>query len=167
MQEYFQILRDTLLGWDVPAWQRSKKRKAVTTSKFWFFDHGVVRHLRGTGRMHAPSPEFGHTFEAWIGNELKTWCDYRGKGAELCFWRSRAGSEVDFVVGDEVAVEVKASTNVTDRHLGGITALKEEGLLKRYVVVCQETRRRVVDGIEILPWRMFIDELWGNRLVRG
>lgn len=167
VQEYFQILRDTLLGWDVPVWQRTKKRKAVATPKFWFFDWGVVRHLRGTGRVKAPSPEFGHAFEAWIGHELKTWCDYRGNGAELCFWRSRTGHEVDFVVGDQVAVEVKATTNVTERHVAGLAALREEGLLKRYVVVCQETRRRTADGIEILPWRAFADELWDGRLVRG
>lgn len=167
VQEYFQILRDTLLGWDVPAWQKTKRRKPVATAKFWFFDWGVVRHLRGTGKVRAPSPEFGHAFEAWVGHELKTWCDYRGGGASLCYWRSRSGHEVDFVVGDESAVEVKSSANVTDRHLAGIAALKEEGLLKRHIVVCRETRRRVVDGIEILPWRAFMDELWSDRLVRG
>lgn len=164
VQEYFQILRDTLIGWDVPAWQRTKKRKAVATAKFWFFDWGVVRKLRGTGRVAHPSPEFGHAFEAWIGHELKTWCDYRGQGAELCYWRSRSGHEVDFVVADEVAVEVKATTNVTARHLTGLQALREEGLLKRYVLVCQERRRRIVDGIEILPWRVFAEELWSEGL---
>jgi uncharacterized protein len=165
VQEYFQILRDTLLGWDVPVWQRTKKRKAVTTSKFLFFDWGVVRHLRGTGEVKSPSPEFGHAFEAWVGHELKTWCDYRGQGAELCFWRSRGGHEVDFLVGDELAIEVKATTNANARDVAGLVALREESLLKRYVVVCQETRRRVVDGIEILPWRVFADELWSDRLV--
>ena len=165
VQEYFQILRDTLLGWDLPAWQRTRRRKPVATAKFLFFDCGVVRHLRGTGRVRSPSPEFGHAFEAWIGHELKTWCDYRGKGAELCYWRSRAGDEVDFIVGDEVAVEVKAAANISDRHLAGVRALQEEGMLKRHLVVCQETRRRVVGGIEILPWRTFIDEVWSDRLV--
>ncbi len=167
VQEYFQILRDTLLGWDLPVWQRTKKRKAVATSKFCFFDWGVVRHLRGTGRVKSPSPEFGHAFEAWIGHEVKTWCDYRGQGRALSYWRSRGGHEVDFVVGDEVAIEVKAATNVSDRHLAGLVALREEALLKRYVVVCQETRRRVVHGIEILPWRAFAEELWSDRLARG
>ena len=164
VQEYFQILRDTLIGWDVPAWQRTKKRKAVATAKFWFFDWGVVRQLRGTGRVAMPSPEFGHAFEAWIGHELKTWCDYRGQGAELCYWRSRSGHEVDFIVADEVAIEVKATTNVTARHLAGLQALREEALLKRYLLVCHEQRRRIVDGIEILPWRAFAAELWSNGL---
>jgi predicted AAA+ superfamily ATPase len=164
-QEYFQILRDTLLGWDLPAWQRSKKRKPVATAKFQLFDHGVVRSLRGTGRVQPQSPEYGHAFESWIGHELKTWCDYRGKGAELAFWRSRTNHEVDFVLGNEVAVEAKSSANITDRHLHGIAALQEEGLLRRYIVVCQEPRLRVVSGIEVLPWREFMDELWSDRLL--
>jgi len=167
VQGYFQILRDTLLGWDLPVWQKSRKRKAVATAKFQFFDWGVVRHLRGTGRVKSPSPEFGHAFEAWIGHELKTWCDYQGHGAELCYWRAESGHEVDFVVGDAVAVEVKAASNITDRHLAGIVALRQEALLRRHVVVCQETRRRTVGGIEILPWRAFMDELWDGRLLRG
>jgi len=166
VQEYFQILRDTLLGWDVPCWQRTKKRKAVATAKFWFFDWGVVRQLRGTTRVKSPSPEFGHAFEAWIGHELKTWCDYRGGGAELCYWRSRTGHEVDFVVGDQVAIEVKATTTVDSRDLTGLVALREELLLERLIVVCQEDRRRVVDGIEVLPWREFAEELWADQLVQ-
>ncbi|MGE0144936.1 MAG: ATP-binding protein [Planctomycetota bacterium] len=166
VQEYFQILRDTLIGWDLPVWQRTKKRKAVATSKFQFFDIGVARQLRGTGRVQAPSPEFGHALDAWVGHELKTWCDYRGQGAELCYWRSRAGQEVDFIVGDAIAIEVKATDNVTDRHTKGLRALREEGLQRRYLVVSQESRPRVVDGIEVLPWREFAEQLWGDRLLR-
>jgi predicted AAA+ superfamily ATPase len=167
VQEYFQILRDTLLGRDIPVWQKTKKRKAVTTAKFRLFDWGVVRHLRGTGRVKSPSPEFGHAFEAWIGHELDTWCAYRGSGATLCFWRSRNDDEVDFVIGDQVAVEVKATDNVTDRHLAGLVALQGEGLLRRHVLVCQEKRRSTVGGIEVMPWRAFMEELWDDRLVRG
>lgn len=161
VQEYFQILRDTLVGWDVPAWQETRKRKAVATSKFYLFDPGVVRHLRGTGRVAAPSPEFGHAFESWVGHELKTWADYNGD-IDLCYWRSRTGFEVDFVLGSQTAIEVKASEVVHDRHLRGLVALQEEGLLANHVLVCREKRPRVVGGIRVLPWRDFIDALWAG-----
>jgi|JRYL01.1.fsa_nt_gb predicted AAA+ superfamily ATPase len=167
VQEYFQILRDTLLGWDLPCWQRTRKRKAVATAKFQFFDWGVVRHLRGTGRVRMPSPEFGHAFEAWVGHELKTWCDYRGGGAQLAYWRTQRGDEVDYVIGDRVAVEVKATENVTDRHLAGLFALREENLLDRHLLVCREPRRRTVRGVEVVPWPEFMAELWSDRLLRS
>ena len=87
-------------------------------------------------------------------SELRVSC------AELGYWRSRAGQEVDFIVGDAIAIEVKATDNVTDRHTKGMRALREEGLLRRYLMVCQESRPRVADGIEVLPWREFAVQLW-------
>jgi hypothetical protein len=51
---------------------------------------------------------------------------------------------------------------VGDRDLRGLRALKEEGLLKRYVVVSLEARSRTVDGIQILPWKEFLDRLWAG-----
>ena len=41
-------------------------------------------------------------------------------------------------------------------------ALKEEALLKRYVIVTLEQRPRTVDGIRLLPWRAFVEELWNG-----
>lgn len=138
----------------------------MATAKFWFFDCGVVRQLRGGGRVRAPSLEIGHAFEVWVGHELKTWSDYAG-GAELCYRRAQSGHEVDFVLGGETAIEVKAARSVNSRHLAGLSAMKEEELLRRFLVVSLEPRRRVVDGIEVLPWREFVDELWSGRLVQG
>ena len=70
--------------------------------------------------------------------------------------------EVDFCVDEEIAIEVKSSSNVTEKHLKGLKALREEGIFKRYVVVCQEEHPRIIDGIEILPWKYFYEELRKN-----
>ncbi len=68
--------------------------------------------------------------------------------------------EVDFCVDEELAIEVKASSNIASGHLKGLKALSEEGIFKRFVVVCQEEHPRIVDGIEILPWKFFFQQLW-------
>lgn len=78
VQEYFHILRDTLLGDDLPAWRRTEKRKPLTTAKFYFFDIGIVRHLQRRRQLQEGSPEFGEAFEAYVYHELKTYCDYQG-----------------------------------------------------------------------------------------
>lgn len=44
--------------------------------------------------------------------------------------------------------------------LRGLRALQEERLLKRYVVVSLETTPRRIGGIEVLPWRDFLSQLW-------
>ena len=78
----------------------------------------------------------------------------------LAYWRSTSNFEVDFVLGDRTAIEVKAKNPVAERDLRGLRALREERLLEHDVMVCLETRPRRVDGIEIVPWKDFLDRLW-------
>jgi hypothetical protein len=44
-------------------------------------------------------------------------------------------ARVDLVVGNQLAVEIKATKQVGPKHLKGLLALKEEGLVKDHVVV--------------------------------
>lgn len=159
VQEYFHILRDTLLGDDLPAWRRTEKRKPLATAKFYFFDVGIVRHLQRRRHLQEGSPEFGEAFEAYLHHELKTYCDYKGV-PDLAYWRSTSDFEVDFILNDRTAIEVKAKANVAERDLRGLRALREERLLKYYVVVSQEKSPRRVEGIDILPWQDFLERLW-------
>lgn len=92
--------------------------------------------------------------------ELKTWIDYTRPRSRLTFWRSTSNKEVDFCVDEELAIEVKLSMNIKEKHLNGLKALREENIFKRYIVVCQEEHPRLVDGIEILPWKYFFTQLW-------
>jgi predicted AAA+ superfamily ATPase len=164
VQNYFEILKDTLIATTLPAWKRSEKRKAIVTSKLYFFDGGIVRHLQHRRGLRPRSPEFGAAFETWMHHELRSYLDYRHPDGELHFWRSKSGFEVDFVLDASVAIEAKAKSSVGARDLRGLRALREEHLLRRYIAVSLEDRPRTVDGIEILPWRDFIDRLWDGAL---
>jgi hypothetical protein len=50
--------------------------------------------------------------------------------------------EVDFILGDHTALEVKATRSVSSRDPRGLTALAEEGVMKHLVLVCQEPIER-------------------------
>ncbi|HVS11966.1 MAG TPA: ATP-binding protein [Planctomycetota bacterium] len=158
--EYFEILKDTLILHEVPAWTRSSKRKPLVSSKYYFFDVGVVSALQG--RLVAPgTPEFGPAFETYVLHELLAWRDYVS-GELVQHWRSASGLEVDFILGGHTAIEVKGSDRVGAHDLKPLRALAEETKLARYLCVSLEPRRREVDGITILPWRRFLDELWSG-----
>jgi predicted AAA+ superfamily ATPase len=160
VKQWFQVLEDTLLGYQVESFTNTKKRKAITTSKFYFFDIGIARALRNIPTPKENTTEFGEYFEHLICMELKSWIDYKHPRSKLTYWRSTSNMEVDFCVDEEIAIEVKSSSNVTEKHLKGLKALREEGIFKRYIVVCQEEHPRIIDGIEILPWKYFFEELW-------
>lgn len=158
VHEYFEILRDTLLLHELPAWKKSAKRKPVKTSKYYFFDVGVVRHLQG--RELAPrTREFGEAFEAFIMQELVSWRDYRS-GDALSYWRSTSGFEVDFILGDHTAIDVKAKENVSADDLKSLRTIAEENKVKRCICVSLEPRTRRVGGITVLPYREFLAKVW-------
>lgn len=163
IRTYFDILEDTLLGFRIEPWRKSKTRRMILTEKFYLFDVGVANFL--CGRQPRPgSSDFGKSFEHFILMELRAYQAYRYPELPLSFWRTSAGQEVDFIVGDKtLAVEIKASRRVHDGDLRSLAALLEDGPVKRCVVVCLETEpRRVAKGIRILPWRLFLEQLWGG-----
>lgn len=158
--EYFDILKDTLLLHEVPAWKASRTRKPLVSSKYYFFDVGVVGHLQG--RPFRPgTPEFGQALETYVAHELFCRRDY-ASGDPVHHWRSASGFEVDFLYGERCAIEVKARASVTSHDLRSLRAIKEERRLKRYLCVSLEHRARRVDGIEILPLREFLEALWNG-----
>jgi uncharacterized protein len=99
--EYFEILKDTLLLHEVPAWRHSHKRKPLTSSKYFFFDVGVASALQGL-LVKPGTPEFGLAFETWILHELLSYRDYLS-GEPVNYWRSSSGFEVDFILGGHTA----------------------------------------------------------------
>ena len=166
VMEYFSILYETLIGHEVTAWQRSAKRKPLSTSKLYFFDPGVARHLQGRGEIRKGTTEFGSAVETLVFHELRSYCDYRGVDG-LSYWRSTSGFEVDFVVADMVAVEVKATGRIAPADLKGLRALREEALLRDYYCVVLDESTRDMDGIHVVPLRVFLQRLWSGEIVRS
>lgn len=160
VRQWYDVLTDTLLGYQIEPFTKTKKRKAVASSKFYFFDIGIARALRDIPVPQEGTAEFGEAFEQLVCMELKTWIDYTRPKSKLTFWRSTSNMEVDFCVDEEIAIEAKSTRNVTEKHMKGLKALSQENIFKRYVIVCQEERPRLVDGIEILPWKYFFEQLW-------
>ena len=158
--EYFEILKDTLILSELPPWRKTKKRKPLASSKYYFFDAGVLAALQGR-EFRRGTPEFGEAFETYLMHELCCFRDYVS-GDSLSFWRSTTGYEVDFIIADHTAVEVKAKENVSPQDVKSLLALAEEKMLKRYLCASLEPRRRKVGEVIILPYKEFLEELWGG-----
>lgn len=100
--------------------------------------------------------------------ELKGFLDYNRRKEKLWYWRTRSSSfEVDFVLGDPLAVETKTTKQVdTKNDLKGLRALEEEGLVEKLVPVSRDPfTRKTDDGILLLPWDEFLTWLWEGKLL--
>jgi len=159
---YFEILEDTMLGLRLPPWRRARSRRLILSEKFYLFDVGVANHL-ARRRPLLGSSEFGKAFEQYVLMEILNYRRYRKPDLEVCFWRTSQGQEIDFLLGDrDAAIEVKGSARVHEGDLQSLAVLQEEMNVRRRLVVSLERSPRRQDGVEILPWRTFLDELWAG-----
>ena len=164
VQEYFKILKETLIADEVPVWKRGLKRKTVETSKFYLFDSGVARWLSRLGEVPPASHAYGHLLETVVHHELRSYLDQNMRDGEIAYWRTKGDVEVDFVVGN-CAIEVKSTTSACDGDIKALKTIAEEGEFAHRILVCREPVARVVDGIEILPFNDFISRLIANTLI--
>jgi uncharacterized protein len=164
---HFQILEDTLVGRALPAYSKRGKRRLISTPKFYFFDTGVAGQLTRRGAVEPGTELFGRVFEHYLLMELWAHAEYSGKHYPVCYWRTSSQIEVDVVLGDhEVAIEIKGTKMAQDCHLKGLRAFKDDYVSRHYLAVTLDVNpRKTSDGIEILPWRVFLDRLWDGRII--
>lgn len=168
VREYFQILSDTLLGTMIEPFKTRQGRQVIGKApKFYFFDVGVAgmiakRHLMSEER----GVDFGKALEHFILTEILAYRSYKQSDFDIHFWRTKSGLEVDFVLGNgEVAIEVKGSSLVDQREFKPLHAFGEESKPKHRLLVCNEKSPRISHGIRVLPWKLFLDELWSERII--
>lgn len=169
VKEYFQILCDTLLGRILLPYKPRQERQVIGKApKFYLFDVGVAGALTKRWLVEPRGEQFGRALEHLVLMELAAHASYREAGYEIGFWRTKAGAEVDFVLGrGEVAIEVKGTSRVDDRDLRSLLLFAETYRPRLSIVVSHEAERRVVRGMLLLPWRDFFEELWAGRIMGG
>lgn len=163
VREYFSVLSDTLIAEVLEPYRRGTKRKTISTGKLYFFDIGVANALRGTHSVARGTAEWGKALEHFLYTELRAWLSYTRDDRPLTFWRTRNGAEVDFVIGDEIALEVKSKSNPTERDLSGLRAIAAEQAFRHRILVFDgelDAAPRMVDEIELLPLHVFLRRLW-------
>lgn len=165
LREYYQILEDTFLGFSILPWQHSVKRKAVSTARFYYFDTGVRNRLAKINAIPEQTDLFGQAFEHFIAMELRAYISYFRKKLPIQFWRTLEGHEVDFVVGDKVAIEVKAGKKISSKHLKGLKYLMEEKKLEKYYLISQDMIESKQQNIFVLHWESFIKRLWDGDII--
>jgi predicted AAA+ superfamily ATPase len=117
VEDYFAILRDLLLSYELPVFTKRAKRELMTKRKFFFFDVGLFRTLRPKGPLDSESEANGPAFETLCLQELIGLNQYLDLGYEFFHWRTRKHEEVDLVLYGENgfhAFEFKSGARLRD-----------------------------------------------------
>lgn len=166
VKEYFSILEETLVGYMVPAYRKSVKRRLNQSPRFYYFDVSLPNYLLHRYDLQPGSEDFGHAFEHLLVQEIIAYLGYTDSEEALTYWHTYSGYEVDAILGDaRVAIEFKSSTEVQSRHLKGLKAFQEEHPGARLIIVSLDVAPRQLNGVEVLPVKQFLHELWEGRIV--
>ena len=160
---YFDILEDTLIGYRIPAYTQTIKRRLIQAPKFYFFDVGLPQYLLNRTTLAQGTIEYGHAFEHFIVQELVAYIGYNHKAERLSFWRTQTGVEVDAVIGDAlVAIEIKSVEDVQNKHLKGLKSFGDDYPECRKIIVSLDKITRIIDDVEAIYIRDFLRMLWNG-----
>lgn len=168
VREYYQILVDTLLGTRIEPYKKRQHRQVIgKASKFYLFDVGVAGILTRRSLAEERGEFFGKAFEHFMLMEILAHRSYAKIDYPVHFWRTKTGLEVDFILGDgETALEVKGVSRVDAKDLRALRVFADEQHPRKTLVVCNEREERMLDnGLQILPWRNFLDQLWDGKII--
>lgn len=165
VKSYYQILYDTLLGYEIPAYRKVVKRQVVQAPKFYYFDVGLANYLMGRYSLRRGTDDYGHAFEHFVMQEIIAYRGYFRCREEISYWHTYNNQEVDAVIGDaKVAIEIKSSEQVKASHKKGLKAFKEEHPECRLILVSLDPITRVSGDIEIINISDFLKMLWNGEI---
>lgn len=158
------VLEAAYLTYALPAWSRNYGKRVVKASKLYFLDTALVSLL--TRQPDAASalagPLGGPLFEGWVVSEALKAFMALGRQADLSYWRSHDGLEVDLLIGlgaRQQAVEIKLTATPAVGHLTPLSrwlAVAGADAWPQGLLVCQTPSARALpNGHWALPWQDF------------
>ena len=165
VKSYFQILYDTLIGYEIPAYRKEIKRRIIQAPRFYYFDVGLANYLLGRHSLKRGTDAYGHAFEHLVIQEIIAYKSYNDKREEISYWRTYDKKEVDAVIGDaKVGIEIKSSEQLKTKHKAGLKAFKEEHPNARLILVSLDPITRISDDKELIFVIDFFRMLWDGEI---
>ena len=166
VKSYFQILYDSLIGYEIPAYRKVIKRRLTQAPRFYYFDVGVANYLMHRHQLEPGTPEYGHAFEHLVMQEIIAYLGYKGELHQLSYWHAYTGEEVDAVIGDaRIAIEMKSTEDVQRKHLSGLKDFSEEHPDAKLILVSRDKITRRHGNIDLYYATDFFKALWNGEII--
>jgi uncharacterized protein len=158
VKNYFQILCDTLIATEIPAWSYKLKEQIQRSSKYYFFDNGVLNALTGNlgTELRESSFLYGALYENFIVNELIRTISRSNAGLKLFNYRNYNQNEIDLIVqknpySKPVAVEIKSSKDPDILPSHEVYKFAQKVKDAKVIVLCRTNTAFEREGVEFLP----------------
>lgn len=162
VQNYFEILEDTLVGFLLEPFHESIRKRQRQASKFYYFDLGVVRALKKNldNQIIPATFEYGDAFEHFIIMEIKRIADYLKPDWQLSYLRTKDDAEIDLIIErpglPRAAIEIKSTENINNlerRSFSSFKSLVHDIKNHEAFLLSQDPIEQKIEGIWCLPWQ--------------
>jgi predicted AAA+ superfamily ATPase len=123
VHRYLNVLETSLMLTRLPAYSVNRTKRLIKSPKIYWSDTGLAMYLAGAER-----PTGAH-LENLLHHDLAAWRDSRIDRAEILYWRTTTGEEVDFVIenrGTLVPVEIKSTPRPRLRDAAHLRSFRSE-----------------------------------------
>jgi predicted AAA+ superfamily ATPase len=106
VHRYLNLLETSYQLVRVPAYAVNRTKRLIKTPKLYWADTGLALHIAGSDQLT------GAHLENIVLTDLLAWRDAQTERAEVLYWRTSTGDEVDFVIETKkglLPIEVKAT----------------------------------------------------------
>jgi len=163
---YYQILEDTLVGFFLPSYHVSVRKQQRSSAKFYFFDLGVQRAVRGA--LSVPitrqSYGYGNAFEQFFILEIFRLNSYQRKRYKCYFLKTKDGAEVDLIIvtptKEIILIEIKSTDVTQDIHARHLVGFLPDFKNCKAWVVSQDKKERIYKDVHFLHWRSALARLF-------
>jgi predicted AAA+ superfamily ATPase len=168
IKTYYDILVDTLIGFYLPPFHRSIRKRQREAPKFYLFDPGIKRALANTLniRLDPKTFEFGNAFEHFIILEVFRLNSYLEHDYKLSYLRTKDDAEIDLIVErpghPDLLIEIKSYDRVQESDTRALQAFVDswdrpaEGLL-----LSRDPSHIMSHDIKCYPWDRGLREIMG------
>lgn len=159
---WLSILEDLLICFQINIFAQRAKRELSSHPKFYFFDAGVYQALRPKSINDSESEINGAALEGLVAQHLVAWRDYATQKHDLYFWRTRSGSEVDFVLLGPLgfwAIEIKNTKTIRSEDLNALSAFHEDYPEAKTIFLYRGQDRVLKNNILCIPVEEFLIKL--------
>ncbi len=166
VQNYYSILEDTLIGFYLPPWHTSLRKSHRLSPKFYLFDTGVCRALKGT--LDIPllpqTYDFGEAFEHFIILEFIKLREYGRKDWSFSYLRTKDGVDVDLIIErpslKKVAVEIKSSTFIREEDVKSLNRIGRDMTNACLYCLSRDPQQKKIGQVHCLPWQKGLKQLF-------
>lgn len=132
IKSWVSVLEASYIIFLLPPYYKNYGKRIIKAPKIYFYDTGLVSYLTAieTERQFEKGPMLGAIFENYIISEIVKKEKHADSQAQLFYFRTSGGIEVDLVIErkkQRELIEIKSSSSFTQRMLSPMKSIQEEG----------------------------------------